>query len=118
MNFCWKTISWSLTHTSIVYFSAILIAALIRFKSNRDSFEPQFTSPEAIAASNSRERYAIALKAACQLGKAGNLSAAQKGALKDAIFRNDDRVSAAIEVFELDNDVEEVSGHNLLHLSV
>ena len=50
----------------------------------------------------------MALKAAARLYTLGEISASQKGSLKDLILDQDKRVMAAVEVFELDHDVEEM----------
>uniref|UniRef100_A0A7S2S2Q7 Uncharacterized protein n=1 Tax=Mucochytrium quahogii TaxID=96639 RepID=A0A7S2S2Q7_9STRA len=55
-----------------------------------------------------RTRYAIALKGAVHLEKLGLVDASGKGALKDLIFAEDKRIMAAVEVFELDHDLNEM----------
>jgi len=40
--------------------------------------------------------------------KQGKLSAADKGALKDRVLRQDALVTAALEVFEIDQDLDEL----------
>ena len=55
-----------------------------------------------------RGRYAMALKGAARLGQLQLVDARGKAALKDLILRNDRRVMAAVEVFEVDHDVEEM----------
>ena len=48
------------------------------------------------------------LQGAAKLGQLGLLGAGGKAALKDLILRNDRRVMAAVEVFEVDHDVDEM----------
>ena len=55
-----------------------------------------------------RRHYGIALKAASRLYLDGTIDAMSRSALKELILASDKRVMAAIEVFEIDNDDEEV----------
>mmetsp|Transcript_330 Transcript_330/g.343 ORF Transcript_330/g.343 Transcript_330/m.343 type:complete len:329 (+) Transcript_330:111-1097(+) len=55
-----------------------------------------------------RSRFAVALKAASHLQSDGWISQESKGKLKDLILIEDERVMAAVEVFEIDHDVEEL----------
>ena len=55
-----------------------------------------------------RTRYAIALKAAFRLMSTGQITADEKGVLKELILDHDNRVFGAIEVYELDHDAAEL----------
>jgi len=55
-----------------------------------------------------RSRFAIALKGALHLEKLGLINAQLKGILKDLIFDEDERIMAAVEVFEMDHEVNEM----------
>lgn len=55
-----------------------------------------------------RQRLALALRAAARLGQTGQLNTYEKGCLKEKILSKDKRVIAAIEVYEVDGDAEEM----------
>ena len=50
----------------------------------------------------------MALKGAAQLYNLGQISIAEKAALKELILSTDERVMAAVEVHEIDGDDEEI----------
>eukprot|EP00948_MAST-09A_sp_MAST-9A-sp1_P001835 g1835.t1 len=55
-----------------------------------------------------RKRYAIALSGAARLKAMGLIDRATLGVLKELILSNDRRVMAAVEVFEMDIDVDDM----------
>lgn len=55
-----------------------------------------------------RARYTLALKAASCIAADKLISADEKTRLKDLILSDDKRVIAAIECYELDQDIEEM----------
>ena len=67
--------------------------------------DSRYFSPET---TQLRRRYGIALKGAAQLYNNGDIDHVQKAALKELILSSDDRVMAAVEVYELDQDDAEV----------
>jgi hypothetical protein len=71
--------------------------------------EPQYEQANAMQLNRTlRARYGMALKGAARLYERNLISADMKAALKDLILDDDGRVMAAIEVFELDLDAEEM----------
>jgi len=67
--------------------------------------DSRYFSPET---TQLRRRYGVALKGAAQLYNQGVIDNVQKAALKELILSSDDRVMAAVEVYELDQDDIEV----------
>lgn len=55
-----------------------------------------------------RARYALALKAASRIAADKLISAEEKARLKDLILSDDEKVVAALECYELDEDIEEM----------
>ncbi|KAG7376487.1 hypothetical protein PHYPSEUDO_013303 [Phytophthora pseudosyringae] len=55
-----------------------------------------------------RARYALALKAASRIAADKLISAGEKARLKDLILSDDEKVVAALECYELDEDIEEM----------
>lgn len=55
-----------------------------------------------------RARYTLALKAVSRLAADNLISQDEKSRLKDRILSDDDNVVAAVECYELDQDIEEL----------
>lgn len=67
--------------------------------------ESRYFSPQT---TRMRYRHGVALKGAAQLYNLGQISIAEKAALKELILSTDERVMAAVEVHEIDGDDEEI----------
>jgi hypothetical protein len=55
-----------------------------------------------------RARYTLALKAASRIAADNLISQEEKANLKDLILTDNEKVAAAIECYELDQDIEEM----------
>lgn len=55
-----------------------------------------------------RARYTLALKAASRIAADNLITQDEKSRLKDRILSDDEKVVAAIECYELDQDIEEM----------
>lgn len=55
-----------------------------------------------------RARYALALKATSRIAADNLISAEEKSRLKDLILSDDEKIVAALECYEMDQDIEEM----------
>jgi len=63
---------------------------------------------EALSSAKRRARYVLALKATALLFQAGKITDGMRSSLKDLVLDNDRRVFAAVELYEVDDDEDEM----------